>query len=828
MKKNKLNDPFAEREAAKYDNPIPSRELISELLSSSSGPLAYKVLAKSLNIDNDEKKEAFRRRIRAMERDGQLIANRKGEYGLTDKMDLVRGRIQGHRDGFGFVIPSDGTSDVYLTHRQMRKVFDGDEVLVRPGKISFKGRQEGNIVEVLSRNTKQLVGRLAHQEGSYFVRPENSRNSHDILVSPKQINNATAGQFVVVEITKQPDRNQKPSGKIVEILGEHMAPGMEIDVAIRSYGIPNSWPTELERQCAQIASEVKEADKKGRIDLRALPFVTIDGEDARDFDDAVYCAKKRGGGWRLYVAIADVSHYVEKDSPLDQEAIVRGNSVYFPDFVVPMLPHALSNGLCSLNPNVDRLCMVCEITVSSSGTISGYVFYDAVMHSHARLTYTQVGKVLDSKSSSSFTEREKLGPIAKDIDQLYLLYQALRVKREERGAIDFSTKETRILFDEERKIKQIVPVERNEAHKLIEECMLAANVCTAKLLDSLDIPSLYRVHEGPNPEKLEMLYQFLGELGLSIKGGGDISPQDYSKVLFSVEGRPDAHLIQTVMLRSMNQARYQAENLGHFGLAYSAYTHFTSPIRRYPDLIVHRAIRALIKSDIKTSKVKRHPSQEPVPFAKCYPYSLVDMVNYGEQASTTERRADEATRDVVSWLKCEYLRERVGQDFDGVVSAVTAFGLFIELNDLYVEGLVHITSLPQDYYHHEVAQHRLVGERSRRVFRLGDLLRVKVARVDLDERKVDFDLVEVKTSRGKNVSAKPNMKEGPSKNRKVRKKSVKKAKAEIKSLVSAEKPSGKKSIKAPKNKTKKAAAKKTTAKKSKSAAKSKIKTKTKK
>ncbi len=751
MKKNKLKDPYAAREAAKYENPIPSRELISEMLAASAGPLEYKALAKLLNIDSDEKKEAFRRRIRAMERDGQLISNRKGEYGLTDKMDLVRGRVQGHRDGFGFVLPSDGSADVYLTHRQMKKVFDGDEVLVRPGRINYKGKQEGTIVEVLVRNTKQLVGRLVCQDGNSFVRPENVRNSHDIFVSPKQLSNASAGQFVVVEITQQPDRNRNPFGKVVEVLGDHMAPGMEIDVAIRSYGIPNDWPLSVNAYCETIPVDVSETDKKHRADLRSLPFVTIDGEDARDFDDAVYCEKKRRGGWRLYVAIADVSHYVKKDSELDKEAIVRGNSVYFPDFVVPMLPEALSNGLCSLNPNVDRLCMVCEMTISAVGAISGYVFYEAVMHSHARLTYTQVGKILDPKNKSGVAERKNLGPLVKHLDQLYMMYQALREKREERGAIDFSTNETRILFDNERKIKKIVPVQRNDAHKLIEECMLAANVCTAKFLDSLEIPALYRVHEGPSAEKLEMLFQFLGEIGLSFKGKDEITPQDYSDIISSISDRPDAHVIQTVMLRSMTQARYQAENLGHFGLAYKAYTHFTSPIRRYPDLVVHRAIRAVIRSDVETKKVKRHHEGQLQNLTDHFPHTVADMVNYGEHCSTTERRADDATRDVISWLKCEYLRERVGQDFDGIVSAVTAFGLFVELNELYVEGLIHITSLPHDYYHHEVAQHRLVGERTRRVFRLGDELRVKVARVDLDERKVDFDLVVVRSSRGKKI-----------------------------------------------------------------------------
>lgn len=776
IKKN-LRDPFAEREAAKYENPIPSREMISDVLNQAPGPVGFKQLLKQLHINTEERTEALRRRLRAMERDGQLISNRKREYGLTGKMDLVRGRVQGHRDGFGFLIPGDGSNDIYLTHRQMQKVFDGDEVLVSPGRTDYKGRQEGKIVEVLSRNTSQLVGRFVEQGRTNFVRPDNPRLNHDIFIEQENSANAKSGQFVVVEITQQPDRYQKPLGKVIEVLGDHMAPGMEIDVAIRSHGIPHTWPSDVQAQIKGFTNEVSETDKVNRIDLRHLPFVTIDGEDARDFDDAVYCETKKTGGWRLFVAIADVSHYVLSNTPLDQEAIVRGNSVYFPDFVVPMLPEVLSNGLCSLNPKVDRLCMVCEMTISATGKISGYKFYEGVMHSHARLTYTQVGAMINERSKKNSKARSTYAEILPHIDQLYDLFLCLRETREARGAIDFETNETRIIFDTERKIEKIVPVVRNDAHKLIEECMLAANVCAAKFLESVDVPALYRVHEGPSDEKVEMLLAFLGELGLGMKGSGQITPQDYREVLSQLEGRPEAHLIQTVMLRSMNQARYQPDNLGHFGLAYNAYAHFTSPIRRYPDLLVHRAIRALVRSDIATNKVKRTDAHRAEDFSRHYPYDMADMLSLGEQCSTTERRADDATRDVVSWLKCEYLREHVGEEFDGVISSVTSFGLFVELSDIYVEGLIHITSLPHDYYHHEAAHHRLVGERTRKIFRISDELRVKVVRVDLDERKIDFDLVKAKPRRKlKAVSAAINESSSKAKNEKskriVRKRSV--------------------------------------------------------
>ncbi len=787
-----ISDPFAAREAAQYENPIPSRELISEILEKASGPLDFQRVASALNITGEEQLEALRRRLRAMVRDGQLIMNRKNEFGLIDKMDLVKGRVQGHRDGFGFLIPSDGGDDIYLTSRQMQKVFDGDEALVSPGRTDFKGRREGKIVQVLVHNTSQIVGRFVSQGSSHFVRPDNPRLHHDIIIPPENTANAQPGQFVVVEITQQPDRHKKPMGQIAEVLGDHMAPGMEIDVAIRSNGIPHTWPMDVQEQAKEFTSEVKEADKPSRIDLRHLPFVTIDGEDARDFDDAVYCEAKRSGGWRLYVAIADVSHYVVPGSPLDQEAIVRGNSVYFPDFVVPMLPQVLSNGLCSLNPQVDRLCMVCEMTISAAGKISGYTFFEGLMHSHARLTYTQVGQMIADREKPQSVIRNEYEAILPHIDELYSLYLQLRVTREQRGAIDFETKETRILFDSERKIDKIVPVERNEAHKLIEECMLAANVCAAKLLDSQEVPALYRVHESPSDEKLEMLLAFLGEMGLSMKGSGKVTPQDYRDVLAQIQDRPEAHLIQTVMLRSMNQARYQPDNRGHFGLSYDAYAHFTSPIRRYPDLLVHRAIRALIRSNSKTAKVKRIDATPKVEFATSYPYSSGDMVSFGEQCSTTERRADDATRDVISWLKCEYLQEHVGEEFNGVISAVTPFGLFVELNDIYIEGLVHITALPKDYYHHEAAHHRLVGERTHQVFRISDELRVQVARVDLDERKIDFEFIQAKTKRRSKaaVSApgrKPNKKRASKSKaeesasvpaRKVRKRPVKNASAD--------------------------------------------------
>lgn len=738
-RKTPHQDAFAAREAEKYENPIPSREFILDLLDSAAEPITHPQMCEILNLTDEDQVEALRRRLIAMARDGQLISNRKDAYLRLDKIDVIRGRVQGHKDGYGFVIPANGGGDIYLHNRQMRRVFDGDEVLVRMSGEQYRGKEEGAIVEVLARNTTQLAGRFFNEDGVQFVRPENARITQDIMIPTGAFGGAEHGQIVVAEITQQPDKNRLPMGRVIQVLGDHMAPGMEIELAIQAHGIPHVWPQEVATEAAVLPAEVAEADKLHRIDVRHLPFVTIDGEDARDFDDAVLCERRRGG-WRLYVAIADVSHYVKVNNALDMEARSRGNSVYFPDYVVPMLPEALSNGLCSLNPHVDRLCMVCEMTISDAGKITGYQFYEGVMHSHARLTYTKVGKILGELDAEAQALRDEYKQVIPQLELLHKLYKCLRIARDERGAIDFETVETRIQFNEDRKIERIVPIKRNDAHKLIEECMLCANVCSAKFLEKHNLVGLYRVHEGPTEQKLTNLREFLAELGLGLAGGAEPTSGDYQQLMQQIQGRSDSNMIQTVMLRSLRQAMYQVENRGHFGLGYDAYTHFTSPIRRYPDLLVHRAIRSVVRSEAPSAHVRRADGATPIPTRHIYPYNANDMVVFGEQCSLTERRADEATRDVVSWLKCEYLRDQVGAVFAGHVSAVTGFGLFVELNDLYVDGLIHITALPHDYYRFEAAQHRLVGERTRKVFGLGDELTVRVVRVDLENRKIDFEL----------------------------------------------------------------------------------------
>ncbi|MBQ0721389.1 MAG: ribonuclease R [Gammaproteobacteria bacterium] len=741
--KNDQADPFASREAEKYENPIPSREFILKHLEASVGPLSHEELCAVFELDNADAIEALRRRLGAMERDGQAVRNRRGGYGPLDKMNLIKGRVSGHPEGFGFVISSnrDG-GDVFLSSRQMRRVFDGDEVVVRITGTDRKGRSEGAIVEVVERRTQQLVGRYFTENGIHFVRPDNPRISQDVLLVADGAGAAEPGQIVVVTITQQPDRRHQAAGQVSSVLGEHSAPGLEIDIAIHNFSIPNSWSEALETEVAQINSEVLEADKTLRVDLRDLPLVTIDGEDARDFDDAVYCQPASRNGWTLYVAIADVSHYVKPGSELDLEAYQRGNSVYFPGQVVPMLPEKLSNGLCSLQPAVDRLCMVCEMRIDASGKMMRFRFYEAIMHSRARLTYTQVASMIEQRGDGDSGVRKQFAHIVNHVDHLHDLYQALREQRDVRGAIDFETTETRILFDADRKIEKIIPTERTEAHRLIEECMLSANVCAATLLEKSQLPALYRVHEVPKEEKLDNLREFLGEIGLSLPGGDTPSPLDYQSVLSQVTERPDAGVIQSVMLRSMRQAVYQDDNKGHFGLNYEAYSHFTSPIRRYADLLVHRAIRGLLRSKKRVAHLNRVEGAELWPLTNSYPYNAEQISEAGSHCSMTERRADDATRSVDSWLKCQYLVDQVGNEFTGVVTSVTGFGLFVQLDDLFIEGLVHITGLPRDYYNFEAAHHRLVGERTRRVFRLGDRLSVIVTRVNVDERKIDFDLVE--------------------------------------------------------------------------------------
>jgi ribonuclease R len=718
----RLQDPQARREASRYEKPIASREFILQRIAGADCPLDQDALASLLGLHGEETLEALRRRLNAMVRDGQLVRNRRHCYALADQFNLIPGRVIAHPDGFGFLVPDAGGDDVYLSARTMNTVFHNDRVMVRVTGRDRRGRLEGEVVEVLQRNTHHVVGRFYRESGVNFVVPDNKRITHDIAVPEQQSAGATHGQIVSVEIIEQPAKHARPIGRVVEVLGEHMAPGMEIDIAIRSYDLPEVWPEGVVAEVRSYGPEVAEADKAGRIDLRGLPLVTIDGVDARDFDDAVFC-ERTPGGWRLIVAIADVSHYVQPGTALDREAENRGNSVYFPERVIPMLPEVLSNGLCSLNPEVDRLCMACEMQISAAGKLARSRFIEAVMRSHARLTYTEAAAILVENDKPARSRHRTLVP---HLEELYRLYQVLRKAREERGAIDFETTETRIVFGPGRKIERIVPLLRNDAHKLIEECMIAANVASARFLVRHRMPTLYRVHGVPDAEKVEDVREFLKELGLTLSRRKTPAAGDYASLLDKVRGRPDEHLINTVLLRSLPRAEYSPQNIGHFGLAQEKYLHFTSPIRRYPDLLVHRAIRHVLRGGK----------------AETFVYDTARMQTLGEQCSLTERRADDATRDAVDWLKCEYMLDKIGETYAGIISSVTSFGIFVELQAIYVEGLVHVTALGNDYYHYDPAKHRLIGERTSQIYRLGDLVTVRVVQVNLDERKIDFELMQ--------------------------------------------------------------------------------------
>lgn len=713
----RIQDPFAEREAQKYDNPIPSREYIITLLDKRGKPMVFEDIADALTIDDPEQQEALRRRLIAMSRDGQLIHTRRDGYGIVANMGLIRGRVLAHRDGFGFLQPDDGSKDLFLPERQMRKVFHGDRVVVRITGEDRRGRREAAIVEVLERSTTQVVGRLLNEGGAYFVLPDNKLIRHQVLIPNDALHGAQAGQIVVVSITVQPSKLTYPVGRVMEVLGEHMAPGMEIDIALRSYDLPHVWPEAVIAEAKTFSPTVLKKDLTDRLDLRDLALITIDGKDAKDFDDAVYCERK-GKGWRLIVAIADVAHYVDSGTALDKEAENRGNSVYFPGNVIPMLPEVLSNGLCSLNPLVDRLCIAVEIILDSKCNIKSYQFHNAVMRSQARMTYEDVWEILNDNK----TLQQKHHQLLPHIFDLYELYQHLHQNRELRGAIDFEFPETQIIFTDDKKIAEIVPRYRNDAHRLIEECMLVANVCAAEFLKKHKMAALFRNHLGPDPDKLQTVREFLAPLGLQLRGGAQPKPKDYAKVLIQAQKREDASLIQTVLLRSLAQAVYAASNEGHFGLAFDAYAHFTSPIRRYPDLLVHRAI----KHALNPKKTKR------------FAYTQEDMTRLGSHCSMTERRADDATRAAVDWLKCEFMLDKIGNVYPGKISSVTAFGLFITLDDLFVDGLVHVTSLKDDYYSFNPKQHSLTGQRTGLQYKQGQAVLVQVAGVNLDDRKIDF------------------------------------------------------------------------------------------
>lgn len=698
--------------------------------------------------------DGLTRRLNAMERDGQIKPDRGGMYRLTNSPDFIEGRVSSHRDGYGFLMLDEGGDDVFLPEKEMQKVLHGDRVQVRIIGTDRRGRPEGTIVEVISRANTHVIGRLLNENGVWVIAPEDKRIGQDIILAGSP-GKAKSGQVVSVQLTEQPSRYTQPVGKIVEILGDIDDPGMEIEIAVRKYGVPHEFSESTKKLAAKLPTQVRAADLADRVDLRDVSLVTIDGEDARDFDDAVYCEPVKIGrtnGYRLIVAIADVSHYVKPNDALDVDALERSTSVYFPRRVIPMLPEKLSNGLCSLNPDVDRLALVCDAVVSAKGEIKAYQFYPAVIHSAARLTYTEVAAILTNTKGPEAAKRPELVP---HLLHLYEIFHALLQARQARGAIDFETTETYIVCNAAGKIEKILPRTRNDAHKVIEECMLAANVCAADLMERHKQQGLFRVHAHPAKEKLAILRTFLKQIGLTLSGGDTPSASDYAELMPKIKARPDAILLQTMLLRSMQQAVYSPENIGHFGLSYESYAHFTSPIRRYPDLLTHRAIKAILLgkryepkgfdtgalNTMLSPAGRKKQAEDKAAGKKKNEGSLAIWEALGVHCSANERRADEASRDVEAWLKCYFIRDKLGEEFTGVISGVATFGIFVQLDALYIEGLVHVTELGADYFQYDEARHELRGERTGIRYQLTDRVTVQVSRVDLDARKIDLRLV---------------------------------------------------------------------------------------
>ncbi|MEI1755408.1 ribonuclease R [Acinetobacter baumannii] len=718
-------DPEAKAEAERYDNPIPSRTLILDTLEQLQTSQSHAELVDHFHIQDQKSIEALSHRLSAMVRDGQLMKD-GFKFQLVADQPTYEATVYINSKGLG-TAHIDGQDDLLLPERELRLVFNGDRVRVRQTSVDRKGKPWGFITEVIQHRVKQLIGKLSVHEGEYFIQPNNPNQHQPIPLEKELVEHAKAnvGDMLRVAIDTYPTREEFATAHIIQSMADKADTEIIIPQTILEFGLPYEFPDEVIKE-AESFKEPAEQDREGRVDLRDLALVTIDGEDARDFDDAVYAEKRPGGGYRVVVAIADVSHYVRLDSALNEEAEERGTSVYFPHFVLPMLPEALSNGLCSLNPHVDRLCMVCDLKLSRTGRVTGYEFYPAVMHSKARLTYTQVGQYFEGATDAIPKDRD----IHKSLNTLFQLYQILKNLRVDRHAMEFETIETYMTFDELGGIKEILPRTRNDAHKLIEECMLLANVAAAEYALEHDIPMLYRVHEAPEFSRIQKVKDFVKLLGLPFPD--QPTQADYQKVIEATKDRIDAPSIHAVLLRSMMQAYYGAKNAGHYGLAYEAYTHFTSPIRRYPDLLLHRAIKA-------------HLKQKP------YPLSGAALDDAGEHFSQTERRADEASRSVTTWLKCHYMQQHLGDEFIGIVSAVTEFGLFVTLKDLYVDGMIHISQLGDDFFIYDQASQNLIGQNRGQVFGLGDEVKIQVAGVNLEERKIDFQLIKQVTHAGRVV-----------------------------------------------------------------------------
>lgn len=723
MSKNKheSKDPNFDRELETYENPVPSREFILTTIKSFPKPRKMNYLISHFELDDQpDLIEGLRRRLKAMIRDGQLVKLRVGFVPVSSEEEL-EGELHFAKEREVYCI-TDEQRKIPLLPGTLRGCFEGDRVKVKVRNIVDSEESYGRIIEIVEAQEKTVVGRFYKERNFYKVVPLEKNIFQHISIPKTKTGKAKDDDIVVVKLSRDIEELSYGGleGEVIEVLGDYTSPGIEIDMAIKKFNLPNAWPKAVEKLSKELPKIITPQSKRNRENLIDVPFITIDGEDAKDFDDAVFCEPTKSG-WKVSVAIADVGHYVKHNTPLDKEAKLRGNSTYFPNRVVPMLPEGLSNQLCSLKPDEERLTMVCHMSVNKEGRVTRSNFTRAVIRSHARLTYNKVAKIYegDVKLTEQYSE------VLPNIMALREAYTVLCAQRRKRGALDLETVDNLILFNDDGKIDKIIPVYRNDAHKVIEECMLAANVCAARLILRHKKPGLFRVHDDPPLKKLTQLKAFLSELGMSLKGNQDKpDAAAYADILYQAKERPDRHVIETMVLRSLSQAQYRAQNVGHFGLAYPQYVHFTSPIRRYPDLIIHRILAAIIAEKDKNV------------------YSTETLEALGEALSVTERRSDEASRDATFALKCHYMQDKVGEDFEGVVSGVTAFGLFIELKDIYIEGLIHVSQLGHEYFHYDPVKHIMVGEHSRQTYQLGQEVKVKVVRVDMEEKKIDFELLD--------------------------------------------------------------------------------------
>lgn len=739
-----INDPAYAADCKEYGRAIPSRPFIAQLLTYTPN-LNFDQICAAFNLTKQWQADALESRLKVMLGTQVVYLSPRETFALTDKNAVIKGHVVGHGEGYGYVMPDSGGEPIFLEVNAMQNIMHGDYISVRVTGLDYKGRRQGEFVELLTRKVDKIIGKLVLEQGAMIFVPENRRISHHFGITPEHANGAKIGQIVLIKMLTPPSKEALATGSVLEILGDEMNAGLEIKIALFNHNIPHEWPQTVLDEVAAIPDTVSEQDKLNKRDVRDLPLVTIDGITARDFDDAVF-AEQVGTGFRLYVAIADVAHYVRLGTPLDDEAVNRATSVYFPNKVIPMLPEKLSNGLCSLNPDVDRLCMLCVMDIDASGAITHAEFYNAVMRSHARFTYETVAQILEGDGLL----RKNYAKLVPHLDTLYALFKVLKIARDQRGSINFETRETEVEYDAEGHIESIKPSSRTEAHMVIEECMIAANVATAMFLTHYKVPALYRVHPKPPEERLNKLREFLKEFNLGLNGGLSPTSKDYADTLQAASEKEAFEMIQTVMLRSLSQAIYHPDNEGHFGLALEHYAHFTSPIRRYPDLLAHRAIKFIIARGVHMINLTNKSIQDNIQNniqdldISAYSYDHAKMLFLGEQCSMAERRADDAVREATDWLKCQFMKQYVGETFAGKITGVTNFGLFVELNDVFIEGLVHVSSLTDDFYKFDADKHRLIGERTGRMLRLNDPVMIRVMEANPETKKIDFQMLGLK------------------------------------------------------------------------------------